>query len=142
MFEQYTEEARRAVFFARWEAGAVGAPAIAGEHLLLGLLRTDVGIENALPDPEAAKRIRKRIEQQYTGGEKLPTSVDMPLSDDCKDVFQEAEKLNYPLIGTEHLLMGILHQEKCLAAQILREQGFELEKFRSQPAPLNPSDFE
>jgi ATP-dependent Clp protease ATP-binding subunit ClpC len=142
MFEHYTEEARRAVFFARWEAGAVGAPAIAGEHLLLGLLRTDVGIEKALPDPEAAKRIRNRIEQQYTGGEKLPTSVDMPLDADCQRVFEEAAKLNQPLIGTEHLLLVLLHQEKCLAAQILLEQGFELEKFRSQKAPLNPSDFE
>ena len=142
MFEQYTEQARRAVLFARWEAGAEGAPAIAGEHLLLGLLRTDVGIEKALPDPEAAKRIRKSIEQRYAGGEKLPTFVDMPLSDDCKDVFEEAEKLNHPLIGTKHLLVALLHQENCLAAQILREQGFELEKFRSQPAPLNPSDFE
>lgn len=142
MFEQYTEEARRAVFFARWEAGAVGAPAIAGEHLLLGLLRTDAGIEKALPGPDAAKRIRERVEQRYAGGEKLPASVDMPASDDCQQVFEEAAKLNHPLIGTEQLLVAILHQEKCLAAQLLHEQGFELEKFRSQPAPLNPSDFE
>ena len=142
MFEHYTEEARRAVFFARWEAGALGAPAIAGEHLLLGLLRTDAGIEKALTGPAAAQRIRERIEQQYAGGEKLPTSVDMPASDDCHRVFEEAAKLNHQPVGTEQLLIAILHQEKCLAAQILLEQGFELEKFRSQPAPLNPSDFE
>jgi ATP-dependent Clp protease ATP-binding subunit ClpC len=142
MFEQYTEEARRAVFFARWEAGALGAPAIAGEHLLLGLLRTDAGIERALPGPAAAQRIRERVEQQSAGGEKLPTSVDMLASDDCQRVFEEAAKLNHPLIGTEQLLIAILHQEKCLAAQILLEQGFELEKFRSQPAPLNQFDFE
>jgi ATP-dependent Clp protease ATP-binding subunit ClpC len=142
MFEQYTEEARRAVFFARWEAGALGAPAIAGEHLLLGLLRTDAGIERALPGPAAAQRIRERVEQQSEGGEKLPTSVDMLASDDCQRVFEEAAKLNHPLIGTEQLLIAILHQEKCLAAQILLEQGFELEKFRSQPAPLNQFDFE
>jgi ATP-dependent Clp protease ATP-binding subunit ClpC len=142
MFEQYTQEARRAVLFARWEAGAVGAPSIAGEHLLLGLLRTDAGIENALPGSEAAQRIRERVEQQYAGGDKLPTFVDMPLSDDCQRVFEEAGKLNHPLIGTEQLLLAILRQEKCLAAKILLEQGFKLEKFRSQPAPLNPSDFE
>ena len=142
MFEQYTEEARRAVFFARWEAGALGAPAIAGEHLLLGLLRADAGVEKALPGPAAALRIRERVEQRYAGGEKLATSVDMPLSDDCRLVFDEAAKLNQPLIGTEQLLIAMLHQEKCLAAQILLEQGFELEKFRSQPAPLNPFDFE
>jgi len=142
MFDHYTEEAGRAVFVARWEAGAEGAPAIAGEHLLLGLLRADEGIEKALPSPAAARRIRERVEQKYAGGEKLPTSVDMPVSEDCQRVFEEAAKLNHPLIGTEQLLIAILHQEKCLAAQILLEQGFELEKFRSQPAPLNQFDFE
>lgn len=142
MFDQYTEEARRAVFFARWEAGAEGAPAIAGEHLLLGLLRTDAGIEKALPGPDAAERIRARIETHYAGGEKLADSVDMPLGDDCQSVFEEAAKLNPSLIGTEQLLLALLHQEKCLAAEILLEQGFELEKFRSLKAPLNPSDFE
>jgi ATP-dependent Clp protease ATP-binding subunit ClpC len=142
MFEQYSQEARRAVFFARKEAGTMGAPSIAGEHLLLGLLHEDLGIENALPGPDAAMRIRERIEAHYAGGKKLSDSVDMPLGVDCQQVFKEAGKLNHPLIGTEHLLLALLHQQKCRAAQILLEQGFELEKFRSQPAPLNPSDFE
>ncbi len=146
MFEQYTQEARTAVFLARKEAGALGAPEIAGEHLLLGLLRTDAGIENALPGPEAVQRIREKIEQQRADGERLPDSVDMPVSGDCqrllRAVARKARKLHQPCIGTEQLLIGLLHQEECQAAQILREQGFKLKKFRSQPAPLNPSDFE
>jgi ATP-dependent Clp protease ATP-binding subunit ClpC len=142
MFEHFTQEARLAVFFARKEAGTMGASAIAGEHLLLGLLREDLGIESALPDRSAAQRIRERIEARYAGGATLPDSVDMPLDTDCQHVFEEAAKLNHPLIGTEQLLRALLHQEECLAAQILREQGFELEKFRSHRAPLNPSDFE
>jgi ATP-dependent Clp protease ATP-binding subunit ClpC len=142
MFEQYTQEARLAVFFARKEAGTMGATSIAGEHLLLGLLREDLGIERALPSGDATLRIRERIEARYAGGETLPDSVDMPLGTDCQRVFEEAGKFNHPLIGTEHLLLALLHQEQCLAAQILLEQGFELEKFRSQKAPLNPSDFE
>jgi ATP-dependent Clp protease ATP-binding subunit ClpC len=142
MFEQYTQEARLALFFARKEAGKMGASSIAGEHLLLGLLREDPGIEGALPDQDAALRIREQIEVRYAGGKTLPDSVDMPLGTDCQRVFEEAEKLNHPFVGTEHLLLALLHQEKCLAAQILLEQGFELEKFRSQRAPLNPSDFE
>jgi ATP-dependent Clp protease ATP-binding subunit ClpC len=141
MFERYTQEARLAVFFARKEAGAQGAPSIAGEHLLLGLLREDLGIESACHDVDAARRIRQRIEADCPGGEKLPDSVDMPLGIDCQRVFEEAGNLNHPSIGTEHLLLALLHQDRCLAAQILLEQGFDLLKFRSQPAPLNPSDF-
>jgi ATP-dependent Clp protease ATP-binding subunit ClpC len=146
MFDRYTREARLAVFFARMEAGAAGASSIAPEHLLLGMLRGDLGIGNAFPDADAARRIREQIEAHSPKGEKLPDSVDMPLAIDCQRVFEAAEKeagtLHPPRVGTEHLLLALLHQEKCFAAQILLEQGFELEKFRSQRAPLNPSDFE
>jgi ATP-dependent Clp protease ATP-binding subunit ClpC len=38
MFERYTEKARRAIFFARYEASQFGSPYIESEHLLLGLL--------------------------------------------------------------------------------------------------------
>jgi ATP-dependent Clp protease ATP-binding subunit ClpC len=146
MFERFTQEARLAVFFARKEAGAVGALSIAGEHLLLGLLREDKGIENAFPDRDGGLRVREWIRAHSPKGEKLPDSVDMPLGIDCKRVFETAEKeagkLHQPMVGTEHLILALLHQEKCVAAQILLEQGFDLTKFRSQPAPLNPSDFE
>ena len=147
MFERYTQEARQAVFFARKEAGAVGAPAIAGEHLLLGLLREDLGIRSACPDlNDAVRRIRERMEAHSAGGLKLPDSVDMPVSIDCRRALEtaaaEAGNLHQPLVGTEHLLLALLHQENCFAARILLEQGFDVEKFRSQRAPLNPSDFE
>jgi ATP-dependent Clp protease ATP-binding subunit ClpC len=142
MLEHYTIRARRALFFARKEAGDLGAPNIGSEHLLLGLLREDFRIEESIPRADAARRIRERIEALSSRGMKLPDSVDMPLDLDCQRVFEEAEKLNPPLIGTEQLLLALLHQEKCLAAQVLVEQGFDLQKFRSRPAPLNPSDFE
>jgi hypothetical protein len=34
MFERYTESARRALFFARWEASQLGSLSIEAEHLL------------------------------------------------------------------------------------------------------------
>ena len=37
MFERYTESARRALFFARYEVSQLGATSIETEHLLLGL---------------------------------------------------------------------------------------------------------
>jgi len=142
MFDQFTENARRALFFARKEAGNLGAPSIANEHLLLGLLRQDSGIEQAIPGHDGVRRIRERIEALSSKGIKLPDSVDMPMDADCQRVFEEAASVNPPLIGTEQLLLALLHQQKCLAAQILVEQGFDVLKFRSHPAPLNPSDFE
>ena len=40
-FERYTENARRTIFFARYEASQFGSAEITAEHVLLGLLRTD-----------------------------------------------------------------------------------------------------
>jgi len=39
MFEKYSERARRALFFARYEASKLGSRVIESEHLLLGILR-------------------------------------------------------------------------------------------------------
>src|SRR5205085_7755476 len=39
MFEKYNEKARRALFFARYEASKLGSKVIESEHILLGVLR-------------------------------------------------------------------------------------------------------
>ena len=41
MFERYTEQARRALFFARYEAFQVRSAWIETEHLLLGLFQEE-----------------------------------------------------------------------------------------------------
>jgi ATP-dependent Clp protease ATP-binding subunit ClpC len=81
MFERFTERARRAVFFARYEAGEYGNPVIGTEHLLLGVLREDRGLLASLPGRfDAVDDIRTEIESGLTQGERIPTSVEMPLS--------------------------------------------------------------
>jgi ATP-dependent Clp protease ATP-binding subunit ClpC len=41
MFERYTENAKRVIFFGRYEASQHGSREIETEHLLLGLFRGD-----------------------------------------------------------------------------------------------------
>ena len=66
----------------------------------------------------------------------MSTSIDLPLSDECKRILayaaEEAERLNHRHIGTEHLLLGILREEKCLAAKILQERGLRLNTIREE----------
>jgi ATP-dependent Clp protease ATP-binding subunit ClpC len=50
MFERFTEKARRAVFFARYEASQYGNSYIETEHLLLGLWREDLAFRGILKD--------------------------------------------------------------------------------------------
>ncbi len=139
MFERYTEKARRVIFFARYEASQFGSPCIETEHLLLGLLREDKALTNRfLRSSASVESIRKQIETHTTMREKVSTSVDLPLSHECKRVLaygaEEAERLNHKHIGTEHLLLGLLREEKSLAADILNERGLRLSQVREEIA--------
>ena len=137
MFERYTEKARRVIFFARYEASQFGSPYIETEHLLLGLLREDKALTNRfLRSHASVESIRKQIEGHTTIREKVSTSVDLPLSNECKRVLayaaEEAERLSHKHIGTEHLLLGLLREEKCFAAEILHERGLRLSAIREE----------
>src|SRR3981081_4704644 len=128
MFERYTEKASRVIFFARYEASQFGSPYIESEHMLLGLLREDKALSRRfLRSNELAESIRKQIEEHTPLREKTSTSIDLPLSNECKRVLayaaEEAERLRHGHIGTEHLLLGLLREEKCFAAEILHERG-------------------
>jgi ATP-dependent Clp protease ATP-binding subunit ClpC len=117
MFERYTEKARRVIFFARYEASQFGSPYIESEHVLLGIVREDKPLTNRFLRAEVAS-IRKQVETQTTTRENTATSVDLPLSNESKRVLayagEEAERLAHKHIGTEHLLLGLLREEKCL----------------------------
>jgi ATP-dependent Clp protease ATP-binding subunit ClpC len=130
MFERYTEKARRVIFFGRYEASQMGSPYIETEHLLLGILREDRAlVMRFIKSLEAIKSIHEEVEH-YAAKEKVPFSVDLPLSNEGKHVLdhaaKEAERLSHKYVGTAHLLLGILCEEKCFAAELLRERGLSL----------------
>jgi ATP-dependent Clp protease ATP-binding subunit ClpC len=137
MFERYTEKARRVIFFARYEASQFGSPYIESEHLLLGIIREDKALANRFLRSGVAS-IRKQVESQTPAREKTSTSVDLPLSNESTRVLayaaEEAERLADKHIGAEHLLLGLLREEKCFAAQILTERGVHLSEVREDVA--------
>ncbi len=137
MFERYTEKARRVIFFARYEASQYGSPYIETEHLLLGLMREDKALANRfLRQQGSIESIRKEIEARITIRERISTSVEVPLSAECKRILnmaaEEAERLGHKHVGTEHLLLGILREEKCFGAEILMERGLRLSALREE----------
>lgn len=126
MFERYTQSARRVIFFARYEASQYGSGSIDTVHLLLGLFREDKRLaRKVLQRPGAAESIRRDIEACTIRGERIPVSVEIPLSAESKRVLQyasgSAEKLGYQHVDSVHLLLGILREEECVAARILQK---------------------
>jgi len=87
MFERYTEKATRTIFFARYEASQFGSSYIEPEYLLLGLLRENKELVNRfLRSHAAVESIRRQIESHTAPQEKVSTSLDLPLSHECKRV--------------------------------------------------------
>jgi len=165
MFERYTERARRVIFLARYEASQFGSTTIETEHLLLGLIREDKNLfARFLPSHPSIESIRKEIEGRTAIREKVTSSIDLPLSNECKRIISyaadEGVRLNHLHTGTEHLLLAILREEKCVPAQILHERGLRLNAIREELAqspmpierrvsflphqvgPLSPDDME
>jgi hypothetical protein len=135
MFERYTEKARRAVFFARYEASQLGSPFIETEHLLLGILREYKRLVSTLP-AGAVALVRKQIAALAPSRPSIATSVDLPISKASGRVLalaaEEAEGLGHRYISCQHILLGLLREEDSVSAKILRQFGATAEQVRKK----------
>ena len=138
MFEDYTERARRVLFFARYEAGQAGSPTVEPEHLLLALIREGRGLsarifERARVSPE---EVRRAIESRTTRPEATSSGDDLPFSTSTNQVLefaaQESDRLLHDYVGTEHLLLGVFREEQSLAASVLAERGLQINQVRDE----------
>jgi len=144
MFQKFTETARRVVFFARYEASQFGCDHIDTEHLLLGTLREDRALWfRLLKAPEKLQSIRQQVEKQFPLREKVSTSVDLPLSMQCKRVLEhaaeEAERLKDDHIAPEHLLLGLLLEPMCAASKVMAENGITVSQLEQAMVPQSPA---
>lgn len=136
MFERYTEQARRALFFARFEAFQLRSAFIESEHLLLGLLRDEQSLTTRLFARARLSfdEIQRQVKARTVRHAPLSASSEVPFSDGSKRVLhyaaQEADRLLHGEIGTEHLLLGLLREEHGVAAIILNEHGLRLSSVR------------
>ena len=136
MFEKFTEKARRVMFFARYEASQFGAESIQSGHLLLGLLRESEKTSTQLLERMGVQvsSLRERLVAALTPKDKKitpsSTSIDIPMEEEVKRILQhataESAKLNHKHVGAEHLLLGMLKEETCLAGRLLKEAGADL----------------
>src|SRR5262249_46584910 len=140
IFAQYAQSARRAVFFARYEATQFGSGMIETEHLLLGALRENGDrLSRLFADSSALSEIVADARAHLSPCKKTTLSPGLPLSSKCKRILihsqEEAARLN-DRVGVEHLLLGILREENSSASEILRRHGLQLSVLREKLAQL------
>ena len=135
LFARFTTRARQAVFFSRFEAGEFGHPSIDPEHVLLGMVRARFAAARLYAKSGLSlERIRADVSARRHASEPLSTSVIIAFSDDTKRAVQfaaeEADRRHHDAIGTPHLLVGLLHDERSIASAILRDNGVTLDHVR------------
>lgn len=131
MFERYTENARRTIFFASREANQCDSSFIEPEHLLLSLLKDNWIKDSFLKDlnePELRAAITR------TSATTSKQTPDTPFNDSSKRILihaaEEADMFLDSHIGTEHLLLGVLQEKRCGAAHTLKKIGLRITGLR------------
>ena len=138
MFERFTEAARRALFFARYEASQLGSPTIESEHMLLGIAREPRGVIASLltSSGTSLKAVRDEVEAGRKFRERLSTSVEIPFSAEVKRALEltatEADGLTHGAIAPEHMLLGLLRVDGSVAERILTRNGLRLNAVRDE----------
>lgn len=128
MFERFTPGARHVVVLAQDEARGLRHGYIGSEHLLLGLMREDGRAATTLSSH--AVRLdptREWIRDRIGVGDEEPPSGQLPLTPRLKKILEmtldEAERLGHHAIGTQHLLIALLHEGQGAALRAMRELG-------------------
>src|SRR5690606_14919897 len=117
------------------------------EHILLGLIREGEGVAAAVLTNLGVdlEEIQQKIEETVKKGKAAAAAgPELPYTSRAKKVLElammEARELNHSYVGTEHLLLGLLREEKGIAAQVLTDAGVGLEQSRSETLRLLGSD--
>jgi ATP-dependent Clp protease ATP-binding subunit ClpC len=143
----FTDRVRKVLQMAREEAARLHHEYVGTEHILLGLIREGEGVaaavlQNLNVDLE---EIQTKIEETVKKGKAAAAAgPDLPYTSRAKKVLElamtEARELNHSYVGTEHLLLGLLREEKGIAAQVLNDAGVSLEQSRAETLRLLGSD--
>jgi ATP-dependent Clp protease ATP-binding subunit ClpC len=143
----FTDRVRKVLQMAREEAARLHHEYVGTEHILLGLIREGEGVAAAVLTNLNVdlEEIQQRIEETVKRGKAAAASgPDLPYTSRAKKVLElamtEARELNHSYVGTEHLLLGLLREEKGIAAQVLTDVGVSLEQSRAETLRLLGSD--
>ena len=128
VFERFTESARQVVVLAQEEARKLRHGYIGTEHLLLGLLRENGRAATTLgAHGVQLAAAREWIVENIGEGDEEPPAGQLPLTPRMKKIFEmsleDAETFGHHAIGTQHLLIALLHEGQGVALQALRALG-------------------
>ncbi|HSM03052.1 MAG TPA: ATP-dependent Clp protease ATP-binding subunit [Longimicrobiales bacterium] len=142
----FTDRVRKVLAMAREEAIRLQHDYVGTEHILLGLIREGEGVAaNVLINLSVdLDQVHERVEDSVRKGKATIALGELPYTSRAKKVLEfamaEAREFNHSYVGTEHLLLGLLREEKGIAAQVLNSLGVTLDEARSETLKVLGSD--
>lgn len=142
---EFTDSLRRVLTDARQEAARLQHEHVGTEHLLLALLHEadrpgDAALDRARVVLDALgvdrAQMQRVIEDTALRGRAPSARSQIAYTSRAKAVLElavaEARILGREQVGTEHLLLGLAHEERGIAAQVLLDFGITLDKARGE----------
>jgi len=135
----FSERVRVVLRMAREEASRLHHEYVGTEHLLLGLIKEGEGVAAltlmnlGIDNEEIVRKIEATVKFGKDSRSHVP---DLPYTSRAKKVLElamgQTRDLDHSYVGTEHLLLGLINEEKGIAAQFLTEAGVTYDKARAE----------
>jgi ATP-dependent Clp protease ATP-binding subunit ClpA len=142
----FTEQVRSTLAQSRQEAVDLGHEYVGPEHILLAISRATEGPAVAMLSQLGVETaaVRREVANRLSESRAVLTGPDLPFTASGKRVIElamyQAAQMHHTYVGTEHLLLGLINEQKSIAAQALNALGVTLEAARGQTLHLLPQD--
>ena len=144
MFEKFTENGRKAFAIANREAQSFHHEGVETEHVLLGLIKEGESVTLKIFKALGVDLKKLKAECQKVGQaaheegdvERLPQSPQ--IQHVVKYAVEEARQFKHPVVGSEHILLGLIRETDGAASVLLAKQDITLENVRDVIIRLCP----
>jgi ATP-dependent Clp protease ATP-binding subunit ClpA len=142
----FTDRVRKVLQIAREEAARMQHGYVGTEHILLAILHEGEGVAAATLINLGVNfdEVTQHVHNTVKKGDYRGDTHDLPYTSRAKKVLElsmsEARELNHHYVGTEHLLLGVLREEKGIGAQALTEVGIDVTMARTEVRRLLGED--
>ncbi len=131
IFGRFTERAQRVLTAAQQAAAEMHQPYVGTEHLLLGLLREDDNIPEAVSQKVTYDQVADMISLERSAGAlAAPSPVRVEMTPRTKKLLElsivESRRLGQGYVSAEHFWLALLQEREGLAASLLRQLGVDM----------------
>ena len=130
----FTKKAETALQYAAEAAFELGHGNVGSEHILIGLLRTEDCIASSVLENNGVEeeRVVEIINQLITPQKNVGLQENGSYTPRARKILdtsrREAKRFGASLIGTEHILIGMLKETDCVATRLIATLGAKIQK--------------